>query len=57
MDDAIGKIKVIPDHFKASTTSVDSHQNRTSSFSQQSDKFLEVFYFVGKKVLELNKEL
>ncbi|XP_062146761.1 uncharacterized protein LOC133854542 [Alnus glutinosa] len=41
MDDAIGKIKVIPDHFKASTTSVDSHQNRTSSLSQQSDKFLE----------------
>ncbi|KAF5478096.1 hypothetical protein F2P56_004683 [Juglans regia] len=33
MDDSRGKIKVIPDHFKASTTSVDSHQNGTSFVS------------------------
>ncbi|KAM5572153.1 hypothetical protein ABKV19_012290 [Rosa sericea] len=34
MDDGLGKIKVIPDHFKASPPSVDSSQNVTSSISR-----------------------
>jgi hypothetical protein len=33
MDDGLGKIKVISDHFNASTSSVDSQPNRTSSVS------------------------
>ncbi|GMY30541.1 Rho GTPase activating protein [Fagus crenata] len=38
MDDGLGKIKVISDHFNASTSSVDSQPNRTSSVSDpQSD--------------------
>jgi hypothetical protein len=48
MDDALGKLKVIPDHFKASTTSVDSHQNRTSSVSQQSDDSWRYFILLDK---------
>ncbi|XP_018824362.1 nucleoside diphosphate kinase III, chloroplastic/mitochondrial-like [Juglans regia] len=34
MDVSLGKIKVILDHFNASTTSLDSHQNRSSSVLQ-----------------------
>ncbi|KAE8055140.1 hypothetical protein FH972_012001 [Carpinus fangiana] len=50
MDDALGKLKVIPDHFKASTTSVDSHQNRTSSVSQQSDDSWRSHSWTRKKL-------
>ena len=34
MDDGLGKIKVISNHFKASTSRVDSHPSLTSSVSQ-----------------------
>ncbi|PON45210.1 Rho GTPase activating protein [Parasponia andersonii] len=34
MDDGLGRIKVIPDHFTASESSFDSPQNRTSSISR-----------------------
>uniref|UniRef100_A0A7N2RAD9 Uncharacterized protein n=1 Tax=Quercus lobata TaxID=97700 RepID=A0A7N2RAD9_QUELO len=34
MDDGLGKIKVISNHFKASTARVDSHPSLTSSVSQ-----------------------
>lgn len=57
MDVSLGKIKVILDHFNASTTSLDSHQNRSSSVSQPlSDNSLRYFIFLWGKILLETKQ-
>jgi hypothetical protein len=49
MDDGLGKIKVISDHFNASTSSVDSQPNRTSSVSDpQIDNSSRYFILLEK---------
>ena len=54
MDDGLGKIKVISDHFNASTSSVDSQPNRTSSVSDpQIDNSSRYFILLEKQSVRI----
>lgn len=50
MDDGLGKIKIIPDHFTASPPIVDSTQNVTSSISRpRTDNYLRLISSVSHR--------
>lgn len=51
MDDGLGNVKVIPDHFTASESGLDSQQNRNSSSSRpRTDNSLRYFLCEGRKI-------